>query len=81
MTGADQFMTTKNAEGRVELAMKTDRMITIVEKLANLANTTGVVQPNNAFSLKDVKVLFMLSGMSGLIPGLLKIISPSKFSR
>ncbi|MBO4933375.1 MAG: extracellular solute-binding protein, partial [Clostridia bacterium] len=67
MTGADQFMTTKNAEGRVELAMNTDRMITIVEKLANLANTTGVVQPNNAVSLKDGKVLFMLSGMAGLI--------------
>ncbi|MBQ7930091.1 MAG: hypothetical protein IJ334_03640, partial [Clostridia bacterium] len=43
MTGADQYMTKKNEQGQIELDMNTDRMVTIVEKLAALANTTGVV--------------------------------------
>ena len=40
-TGADQFMTTRDDAGRVEMAMNTDRMYAIIEKIYQVASMPG----------------------------------------
>ena len=67
MTGADQYMTKKNEQGQIELDMNTDRMVTIVEKLAALANTTGVVASENTIFIKDGKLLFELHTIANAV--------------
>ena len=67
MSGADQFMTQKNEQGQIELALNTDRMITIVEKLGALANTTGVVASENTIFIKDGKLLFELHTIANAV--------------
>ncbi len=67
MSGADQFMTKKNEQGRIELDMNTDRMITIVEKLGALANATGVVASENTIFIKDGKLLFELHTIANAV--------------
>ena len=60
MTGAGQYMTAKNEAGQVELAINTDKMVKIVEKLAALSNTTGVIADYNTVSVADGTLLFEL---------------------
>jgi len=67
MTGADQYMTKKNDQGRIELDMNTDRMITIVEKLGALANATGVVASENTIFIKDGRLLFELHTIANAV--------------
>lgn len=67
MTGADQYMTKRNEQGRIELDMNTDRMITIVEKLAALANTTGVVADEGTIFIQDGKLLFELHTIANAV--------------
>ena len=67
MSGADQFMTQKNEQGQIELALNTDRMITIVEKLGALANTTGAVASENTVFIKDGKLLFELHTIANAV--------------
>ncbi|MBR5311962.1 MAG: hypothetical protein IKU40_03660 [Clostridia bacterium] len=67
MTGAGQYMTKKNDQGRVELDMNTDRMITIVEKLGALANTTGAVAEENTVFIKDGGLLFELHTIANAV--------------
>ena len=67
MSGAGQFMTTKNDQGQIALDMNTDRMITIVEKLTALAGTTGVVAPVNTVFIKDGKLLFELHTIANAV--------------
>lgn len=44
MTSAGQYLTSRDADGRIELALNTDRMISIVEKMYNIAGITGAVR-------------------------------------
>lgn len=67
MTGADQYMTKRGSDGRVELDMNTDRMVSIVEKLGNLANTPGVVASEGTLSIIDGKLLFELHTIANAV--------------
>lgn len=58
MTGAGQYMTQKNADGQVELAMHTDKLLSILEKMAALANTSGVFADDNSMSVIGGNLLF-----------------------
>ena len=44
VTGCDQYLTARDDDGRVTLAVNTDKMFAIVEKFYAAANTKGVVQ-------------------------------------
>lgn len=67
MTGADQYMTKRDTDGRVVLDMNTDRMVSIVEKLGNLANTPGVVADEGTLSIVDGKLLFELHTIANAV--------------
>lgn len=60
MTGAGQFMMEKNAEGKVELCMNTDKMMTLIEKFAAFAKVTGAIADDNSMSITDGNLLFEL---------------------
>lgn len=59
-TGADQFMTTRDDAGRVEMAMNTDRMYTIIEKIYQVA-----CMPGGAYTPASHKVEDMIDFGSG----------------
>ena len=61
MTGSGQFMTDRDEEGHIRLALNTDKMQTLVEKFAAFASQTGViVSPDNSMSVADGTLLFEL---------------------
>lgn len=61
MAGANQFVSAKGDDGRIALTINTDRTLAIVEKLANLSNTDGVIVfPDGSMSIVDGTLLFEL---------------------
>ena len=71
VTGCGQYMTSRDADGRVVLDMNTEKMISIVEKVYHAANTPGVIQipgaKNSTQMFKDGNVLFDLGSIAGAI--------------
>lgn len=69
MTGADQFVTGRDENGRVVLDMNTDRMYAIVEKLAKLADKSVYYKPSKEeeefqFPFTSGRMLFRLGAIS-----------------
>ena len=64
MTGCDQYLTKKNDDGVIELAINTDKMVSIVEKLAALSKIDGVIAAPNSLSVADGNLLFELHTLS-----------------
>ena len=61
MTGSGQYLTDRDAEGHIQLALNTEKMQTLVEKFAAFASQTGViVSPDNSMSVADGTLLFEL---------------------
>ena len=71
VTGCGQYMTRRDAEGRVELDMNTERMISIVEKMYAAANAPGVVQIPGAKGGVEMfsqgNILFDLGSIAGAV--------------
>ena len=53
-TGADQFMTTRDDAGRVEMAMNTDRMYAIIEKIYQVASMPGGAYTPASHKVEDM---------------------------
>ena len=53
-TGAEQFMTTRDDAGRVEMAMNTDRMYTILEKIYQVASMPGGAYTPASHKIEDM---------------------------
>lgn len=69
MTGADQFVTGRDENGRVVIDMNTERMYSIVEKLSQLANTSIYYKPPKEeeefqFPFTEGRMLFRLGAIS-----------------
>ena len=65
VTGSNQFMTSRDSEGRVELAMNTEKMVNLVEVFAALMNENCVWQKSGeVLTLECDRVLFELSSIA-----------------
>ncbi len=63
MTGANQYITKKGDDGRVELAMNTEKTFSLVETFADLANSNTIYLPANEDNLLTIdsdRLLFQL---------------------
>ncbi len=63
MVGSDQMITQKGDDGRIKLALNTDKTVTLVEKFAGLKNG-GAIFPNNNFDFNKGLTLFYCSSAS-----------------
>lgn len=60
MTGADQYMTGRDADGRVTLALNTDKMVSLMSLFAELAKDKIIYSPNatERISFNSGRLLF-----------------------
>jgi len=67
MTGADQYLTRKGADGKIEMIVNNEKMHTIAEKMLRLAETPGAAwctPDENHPKMDSGRVLFYLGGAS-----------------
>ncbi len=73
MTGCDQFLTEKTADGKIQLAINTDKTFKIVEILNKLGATPGTVfypaaeEEVNQFDFNSGRLLFRLDTIAGAV--------------
>ena len=71
MPGANQFMTTMNDEGKVELAMNTEKMVSLVERFYNLTVDNVVFEPKSSsdkstmIQMDSGRMMFELKSIAG----------------
>ncbi len=73
MTGCDQFLTEKSDDGKIQLAINTDKTFKIVEILNRLGATPGTVfypaaeEEVNQFDFNSGRLLFRLDTIAGAV--------------